>query len=152
MCARELCAESLCPGGSRGEESACTAGDLDSTPGLGRSPGEGHGYPLQYSCLESPTVGGAFQTSTDGATSSCVSQVSPHSCCITSNPPRLGGLLQEALVFLFMGLQDGCSTSGQGCGSAGLGSRPWVGFRFLPGVILGARLMVELQSTGGQVP
>ena len=95
--------------------------------------------------------GGAFQTSTDGATSSCVSQGSPHSCYITSYPPTLGGLLQGALIFLLMGLQDGCSASGQGCGSAGLGSRPWVGFRFLPGVILGARLMAELQSTGGQV-
>ena len=34
------------------EESACNAGDLDSIPGLGRSPGEKYGYPLQYSCLE----------------------------------------------------------------------------------------------------
>ena len=40
------------PGGSDGEESACNAGDLGSIPGLGRSPGEGKGYPLQYSCLE----------------------------------------------------------------------------------------------------
>ena len=42
------------PGGSVGEESACNAGDLGSVPGSGRSPGEGNGYPLQYSCLESP--------------------------------------------------------------------------------------------------
>ena len=35
-----------------GEESACNAGDLDSIPGLGRSPGEGKGYLLQYSGLE----------------------------------------------------------------------------------------------------
>ena len=40
------------PGGSDGEESACDARDLGSTPGSGRSPGEGNGYPLQYSCLE----------------------------------------------------------------------------------------------------
>ena len=40
------------PGGSDGKESACNAGDLDSIPGLGRSPGGGHGNPLQYSCLE----------------------------------------------------------------------------------------------------
>ena len=40
------------PGGSDGEESACNAGDPDLIPGLGRSPGEGHGIPLQYSCLE----------------------------------------------------------------------------------------------------
>ena len=40
------------PGGSAGKESACNEGDLGSTPGLGRSPGEGKGYPLQYSDLE----------------------------------------------------------------------------------------------------
>ena len=40
------------PGGSDGKESACKAGDLGSMLGLGRSPGEGNGYPLQYSCLE----------------------------------------------------------------------------------------------------
>ena len=40
------------PGGSAGKESACNAGDLDSIPELGRSPGEGNGYPLQYSGLE----------------------------------------------------------------------------------------------------
>ena len=41
------------PGGSAGKESACNAGDLGSIPGLGRSPEEGKGYPLQYSGLES---------------------------------------------------------------------------------------------------
>ena len=40
------------PGGSEGKVSACNAGDLGSIPGLGRSPGEGNGTPLQYSCLE----------------------------------------------------------------------------------------------------
>ena len=40
------------PGGSAGKESACNEGDLGSTPGLGRSPGEGKSYPLQYSDLE----------------------------------------------------------------------------------------------------
>ena len=39
-------------GGSVGKESACNTGDLGSIPGLGRSPGEGTGYPLQYSGLE----------------------------------------------------------------------------------------------------
>ena len=39
-------------GGSDDKESACNAGDLGSIPGLGRSPGEGKGYPLQYSGLE----------------------------------------------------------------------------------------------------
>ena len=40
------------PGGSVGKESACDEGDPGSIPGLGRSPGEGKGYPLQYSGLE----------------------------------------------------------------------------------------------------
>ena len=42
------------PGGSDGKENACDGGDLGSIPGLGRSPGEGHGNPLQYSRLENP--------------------------------------------------------------------------------------------------
>ena len=40
------------PGGSDGKASACNAGDLGLIPGLGSSPGEGNGNPLQYSCLE----------------------------------------------------------------------------------------------------
>ena len=47
------------PGGSDGKESACNAGDLGSIPGLGRSSGEGNGYPLQHSCLENCMNGGA---------------------------------------------------------------------------------------------
>ena len=43
-----------CPGGSDSKESACNVGDLGSIPGLGRSPGGGHGNPLQYCCLENP--------------------------------------------------------------------------------------------------
>ena len=42
------------PGGSDGKEYACNVGDLGLIPGLGRSPGGGHGYPHQYSCLENP--------------------------------------------------------------------------------------------------
>ena len=42
------------PSNSAGKESACNVGDLGSIPGLGRSPGEGKGYPLQYSGLEKP--------------------------------------------------------------------------------------------------
>ena len=44
----------LMPGGSDGKASVYNAGDLGSSPGLGRSPGEGNGYPLHYSCLENP--------------------------------------------------------------------------------------------------
>ena len=48
------------PGGSDGETSACNAGDLNLIPGSGRSPGEGNGNPLQYSCLENSMDGGAW--------------------------------------------------------------------------------------------
>ena len=42
------------PGGSDSKASICNAGDMGSIPGLGKSPGEGNGNPLQHSCLESP--------------------------------------------------------------------------------------------------
>ena len=48
------------PGGSEVKASACNAGDLGLIPGWGRSPGEGNGNPLQYSCLENPMDGGAW--------------------------------------------------------------------------------------------
>ena len=48
------------PGGSDDKVFACNAGDPDSIPGLGRSPGEGNGNPLRYSCLENPMERGAW--------------------------------------------------------------------------------------------
>ena len=48
------------PGGSEGKASAYNAGDLGSIPGSGRSPGEGNGSPLQYSCLKNPMDGEAW--------------------------------------------------------------------------------------------
>ena len=48
------------PGGSKGKESACNAGDSGSVPDSGRSPGEGNGYPLQYSYLENSMDRGAW--------------------------------------------------------------------------------------------
>ena len=48
------------PGGSDNKESAYNVGDLGVIPGLGRSPGEGHGNPLQYSCLENPMDRGVW--------------------------------------------------------------------------------------------
>ena len=47
-------------GGSEDKASACHAGDQGLIPGLGRSPGEGNGNPLQYSCLENPMDRGAW--------------------------------------------------------------------------------------------
>ena len=52
--AHYLSSLSCFPGGSGGKESACNAGDQGLIPGLGRSPGERNGNPLQYSCLENP--------------------------------------------------------------------------------------------------
>ena len=54
------------PGGSDGKESACNTGDLDSIPGWGRSPGEGNGNPLQYSCQENPMDRGAWWATVHG--------------------------------------------------------------------------------------
>ena len=54
------------PCSSVGKESACNAGDLGSIPGSGRSPGEGNGNPLQYSCLENPMDRGAWQATVHG--------------------------------------------------------------------------------------
>ena len=51
----------LFPGSSEVKEPACNAGELGSIPGLGRSPGEENGNPLQYSCLENPMDRGAWQ-------------------------------------------------------------------------------------------
>ena len=48
------------------KKSACNAGDPGSIPGLGRSPGEGNGNPLQYSCLENPMDRGAWQATVHG--------------------------------------------------------------------------------------
>ena len=58
------------PGGSAGKKSACNAGDSGSVPGLGRSPGEGTGDPLQYPCLENSMDRGAWQAIVHGITKS----------------------------------------------------------------------------------
>ena len=58
------------PRSSAGKESACNAGDLDVIPGLGRSPGEGNGYPLRYSGLENPMDRGARQAAVHGVAKS----------------------------------------------------------------------------------
>ena len=55
------------PASSGGKEAACHAGDPGSIPGLGRSPGEGNGNPLQYSCLENPMDRGAWQATVHGS-------------------------------------------------------------------------------------
>ena len=57
-------------GESDGKESACDAGDLGSIPGLGRSPGEGNSYPLQYSDPHSSMDRGAWQATVYGVAKS----------------------------------------------------------------------------------
>ena len=54
------------PGGSDGKESACNAGNPGLIPGWGRPPGEGNGYPLQYSYLEKSMDRGACQATVHG--------------------------------------------------------------------------------------
>ena len=56
------------PGGSDCEESTCNAGDANLIPGWGRSPGEGNGNPLQYSCLENSIDRGAWWATVHGVT------------------------------------------------------------------------------------
>ena len=79
------------PGGSDGEESACGGGDQGLIPGSGRCPEEWNGNPLQYSCLENPTGGGAWQaTVTDGVTKSRT-QLRDFTFFLSRLPKRKGG-------------------------------------------------------------
>ena len=55
------------PSGSESKESSCNVVDLNLIPGLGRSPGEGNGNPLQCSCLENPMDGGAWWATVHGS-------------------------------------------------------------------------------------
>ena len=55
------------PNDSDSKDSVCNAGDLGSIPGSGRSPGEGNGYQLQYSCLENPMDRGEKNCAHEGA-------------------------------------------------------------------------------------
>ena len=58
------------PSDSDSKESACNVGDTGSTPGSERSPGEGNGNPLQYSCLENPMHRGVWRALVHGVTKS----------------------------------------------------------------------------------
>ena len=65
-----ICFNQCFPGGSEGKVSACNAGNPGSIPGLGRSPGEGNGNPLQYFCLENPMDGEAWYATVHGVAKS----------------------------------------------------------------------------------
>ena len=69
------------PGGSDGKASAYNAGDPGSILGLGRSPGEGNGNPLQYSCLENPMDREAWLATVHGVAKSWT-RLSNHYLCI----------------------------------------------------------------------
>ena len=70
-CSNLLTVTQFCfPGGSDGKESACNVGDSGLIPALGRSPGEENGNPPQYSCLENPMDGGAWQATVHGVAKS----------------------------------------------------------------------------------
>ena len=74
---------SLLPGGSEVKNPPAKAGDIrnvGSTPGLGRSPGAGHGNPLQYSCLQNPMDGGAWWATVNGVIKSQI-HLSMHAWC-----------------------------------------------------------------------
>ena len=76
---------------SVGKESACNAGDLGSIPRLGRSPGEGNGNPLQYSCLENPMDRGTWR-----ATVHRVSRVRHDLATKPLPPPRALRIKEDA--------------------------------------------------------
>ena len=79
------------PGGSDGKDSACIVGDSGSIPGLGGSPGEGHGNPLQYSCLENPMDREAWWAAVYGVAKSwtCLKQLSTTQHRNLNNFPRV---------------------------------------------------------------
>ena len=117
------------PCGSAGKESACNEGDHGSVAGSGRSPGGGHGNPLQYSCLENPMDRGPWRAAVHGVTKSrtrlsnfhLVSESSLQTSClalltITLLAPLWG---QDASQLPENpGLPGPCVTSGRGhCGA-----------------------------------
>ena len=88
------------PGSSDGKASAYNAGDLGSIPGSGRSPGEGNGNPLQYSCLENPMDLGAWWATIHGVAKSRT-RLSDF-CCVCLGTESPGALFSGGLVFQFV--------------------------------------------------
>ena len=91
-------------GGSDGKESACNAGDLGLIPGEGRSPGEGHGNLLQYSCLGNPTDRGAWRATAHGVAKSWTHL----------NDYHFHLSLSLRLAFAYIGMFDGGFTGSEG--------------------------------------
>ena len=94
------------PSGSASEESACNVGDVSSIPGLGRSPGGGHGNPLQDSGLENPMDGGAWRAAVhkvaESDTSEATEHISMHAnqAVASNSSPVLKGISKKEQTFL----------------------------------------------------
>ena len=99
------------PGGSEVKASASNAGDPGSIPGLGRSPGEGNGNPLQYSCLEDPMDGGAWWSTVHGVAKS-QTQLSDFTYTFTA-PTNLCYHHIDAAYYCSMYYQLNCCVSDQ---------------------------------------
>ena len=96
---------SFFPNSSVGQETFCNAGDSGLIPGLGRSPEEGNGNPLQYSCLENPMDGGAWWVTVHGSQRvrhdwvTSLSLLLMDRCCgIKSVPSRPGAISQSIYI------------------------------------------------------
>ena len=93
----------LCPRSLSGKETACQAGDVGLIAGSGRSPGEGNGNPLQYSCLENPMDRGAWQATVPGVTKSQTQTqgLSTHICSVFNNSLTLEYILYISIIAFF---------------------------------------------------
>ena len=119
------------PGGSEGKASACNVGDPGLIPGSGRSPGEGNGNPLQYSCLENPTDGGAWWAAVHGVTESETTE-QPHFYCHfqtyfenIKNPGVCSPVTKCLLAQVSLWGPWGCEDNSAGCLR-----HPWPHFMF----------------------
>ena len=132
------------PSGSAGKESACNAGDLGSIPGLGRSPGEGNGNPLQCSWLGNPRGGGAWWAAVYG---------------VAQSPTRLKQLSSSSSSKSYIGLlrpfswQRICLQCGRPGFNPWFGKIPWKRKWqptpvFLPGESHGQRSLVGYSPRG----
>ena len=84
-----------------GKESTCNArntGDADSVPRSGRSPGKGHGNPLQYSCLKKPIDRRAWQVAVHGIAESDMNEATKHSHMHISISGKDSGYLDQVIV------------------------------------------------------
>ena len=99
-------------GGSDGKESACNSEDLGSILRSGRSPGEGNGYPLQYSCLQNPMDRGAWRATVNGVAKSRTQLSDFHHgasqvMLVIKSPPANAGDVRSAGLILGSGRSPG---------------------------------------------